>query len=66
MINVLSVLSVLRLIALRGERGTFTTQVKRYIHVYRDQSRVVEILLQLENKQLSMQNTQTHAFIIYW
>ena len=49
-------ISVIRLIALRGERGTFTTQLKRYIHVYKDQSRVVEILLQLENKQQSMQN----------
>ena len=33
---------------------TFKTQGKRYI--YRDRSRVVELLLQLENKQQIMQN----------
>ena len=46
---------MLRFIALRGVRAhenvikTFKTQGKRYI--YRDRSRVVELLLQLENKQ---------------
>ena len=52
---------MLRFISLRGvwahenvERGTFTTQRKRYKNM--DRSRVVELSLQLETKQQIMQN----------
>ena len=37
--------------------------------IIRDRSRVVELLLQLENKQQIMQNNQhiqAHVFVIYW
>ena len=34
--------------------------------IYRDQSCVVELLLQLENKQQIMQNNVAHVFVIYW
>ena len=39
--------------------------------IYRDRSRVVELLLQLTNKQQIMQkncgdSTQAHVFVIYW
>ena len=38
------------------ERGTFTTQVKRYIEIETARVRVVEFLLHLENKQQIMPN----------
>ena len=57
---------MLRVIALRGKRGTFATQGNVIV---RDRSHVVELLLQLENKQQIMQNnveTQHKHMYIYW
>ena len=46
------------------ERGTFTTQGKRYIHS--DRSRVLELFLQFESKQQIMQNNmETQQKIMY-
>ena len=57
---------MLRFIALRGKRGTFTTQGNV---IDRDRSRVVEHLLHLENKQQIMQNNvetqHKHMYSLY-
>ena len=56
---------MLRFIALQGGRAH--ENVKHSQHreniIYRDRNRVVELLLQLENKQQIM---QAHVFVIYW
>ena len=57
---------MLRFIALRGKRGTFKTQGNV---INRDRSRVVELLLKLENKQQIMQNNvetqHKHMYSLY-
>ena len=62
---------MLRFIALQGGRAH--ENVKHSQHrenvIYRDRSRVEELLLQLENKQQIMQNnveTQHKHMYIYW
>ena len=65
---------MLRLIALRGVRAhkNVAHLEHRLNLVYRDRSCVVELLLQLENKQQLKHakqcgySTQTHVFFIYW
>ena len=65
---------MLRFIALRGLRAHENVEhsERRENVIYRDRSRVVELLLQLENKQQIMQNieettqAQCHVFVIYW
>ena len=51
---------MLRFIALRGARAheneEHSQRRENVIHVYRDRSRIVELLLQLENKQQIIQN----------
>ena len=62
-----------RFIALRGARAHEKVEhsQRRENVIYREQSHVEELLLQLENKQQIMQNnvelsTQSHVFVIYW
>ena len=63
---------MLRFIALRGIRAHENVEhsQRRENVIYKDRSRIVELLLQLENKQQIMQNnvetTQSHVFVIYW
>ena len=44
--------------------------IRSHLYIYRDRSRLVELLLQLENKQQIMQynveTKQSHVFVIYW
>ena len=51
---------MLRFIALQGvqahENVEHSQHRENVIHVYRDRSRIVELLLQLENKEQIMQN----------
>ena len=62
---------MLRFIALREVRVHENVEhsQRRENVIYRGRSRVVEFLLQLENKQQIMQNnvetTQAHVFVIY-
>ena len=63
---------MLRFIALRGVRAHENvghSQRREYV-IYRDRSHIVELLLQLENKQQIMQynveTKQSHVFVIYW
>ena len=63
---------MLRFIALRGVRAHENVEhsQRRENVIYRDRSHIVELLLQLENKQQIMQNNvetkQSHVFVIYW
>ena len=63
---------MLRLFALRGVRTheNLEHSQRRENVIYRDRSRIVELLLQLEYKQQIIQNnvdsTQSHVFVIYW
>ena len=66
---------MLRFIALRGVRAHENVEhsQRRENVIYGDRSHIVELLLQLENKQQIMQNnvesrdsTQLHVFVIYW
>ena len=58
--------------ALRGVRAHENVEhsQRRENVIYRDRSRIVELLLQLEYKQQIIQNnvetTQSHVFVIYW
>ena len=53
--------SMLSFLSLKWELGTLTTQVKRH-YVYRDRSRVVKFLIQLENKIYQCGNSiQAHC-----
>ena len=62
---------MLRFIALRGIRAYENVEhsQRRENVIYRDQSRVVELLLQLENKQQIMQNNvetqHKHMYSLY-
>ena len=62
---------MLRFIALRGIQAHENVEhsQRRENVIYRDQSRVVELLLQLENKQQIMQNNvetqQKHMYSLY-
>ena len=66
---------MLRFIALREVRtheNVEHSQRKENV-IYRDRSRVVDLLLQLKNKQQIMHtkkiygdSTQAHVFVIYW
>ena len=63
---------MLRFIALRGVRAHENVEhsQRRENVIYRDRSRIVELLLQLENKQQIMQNNaeidSTHAhYLLY-
>ena len=55
---------MLRLIALREVRAHENVEhsQRRENVIHRDRSRIV----QLENKQQIIQNTQSHVFVIYW
>ena len=63
---------MLRFIALQGVWAYENVEhsQRRENITYRDRSRVVELLLQLENKQQIMQNNvetqQAHVFVIKW
>ena len=63
---------MLRFIALRGVRAHENVEHSQRMEkvIYRDRSRILELLLQLENKQQIMQNnvdlTQAHVFVKYW
>ena len=65
---------MLRFIALRGVRAHENLEHSQHREkvIYRDRSRTVELLLQLENEQQIMHNnvetdlTQSHVFVIYW
>ena len=59
---------MLRFIALRGVRAHENVEhsQRRENVIYRDQSRVVQLLLQLENKQQFGDSTQVHVFVLYW
>ena len=59
---------MLRFIALRGVRAHEHVEhsQRRENVIYRDQSRIVELLPQLENKQQCRDSTQWHVFVIYW
>ena len=63
---------MLSFIALQGVRAYENVEhsQRRENITYRDRSRVVELLLQLENKQQIMQNNvetqQAHVFVIKW
>ena len=62
---------MLRFIAMRGVRAHENVEhsQRRENVIYRDQSRVVELLLRLENKQKIMQNNvetqQKHMYSLY-
>ena len=63
---------MLRFIALRGVRAHENVEYsqRRENVIYRDRNHIVELLIQLENKQQIMQNNvetqQTHVFVIKW
>ena len=60
---------MLRFIALRGVRAHENVEhsQRRENVIYRDRSRIVELLLQLENKQQIMQNNvDTQHKHMYW
>ena len=62
---------MLRFIALRGVRAHENVEhsQRRENFIYRDRSHIVELLLQLENKQQIMQNnveTQHNGMYRYW
>ena len=59
---------MLRFIALQGVRAHENAEhsQRRENVIYRDRRRVVQLLLQLENKQQFGDSIQAHVFIIYW
>ena len=59
---------MIRFIALQGVRTHENVEhsQRRENVIYRDWSRIVELLLQLENKQQTMQNNAETLFVIYW
>ena len=59
---------MLRFIELQGVRTHENVEhsQRRENVIYRDWSRIVELLLQLENKQQTMQNNAETLFVIYW
>ena len=59
---------MLRFIALQGVRTHENVEHSQRMEnvIYRDQSRVVQLLLQFENKQQFGDSTQAHVFVIYW
>ena len=64
---------MLRFVALRGvrthENVEYSQHRENVIYMYRDRSRVVELLLQLENKEQIMQNNvetqHKHMYLLY-
>ena len=64
---------MLRFVALRGvrthENVEYSQHMENVIYMYRDGSRVVELLLQLENKEQIMQNNMEtqhkHMYLLY-